>query len=127
MEKRREKVPCLGLEKMKTHSSPRFLIAPIVNPLLRRIEEAEAAGDVWRADYLRYLISDQWQERRRRALERDGYRCQSCGYRAYDVHHLTYARFGEEADEDLISLCRSCHDGEDNWIAYHTTPAKLGL
>jgi hypothetical protein len=27
-----------------------------------------------------------------------------------DVHHLTYVRFGHERLEDLLTLCRPCHD-----------------
>jgi 5-methylcytosine-specific restriction endonuclease McrA len=61
--------------------------------------------------YLRYLRSDLWREKRRRVLERDGYRCQVWRQHvATEVHHKTYARLGHEPLEDLISLCRACHE-----------------
>jgi hypothetical protein len=61
--------------------------------------------------YLRYLRSDLWREKRRLVLERDGYRCQVwLQHVATEVHHKTYARLGHEPLEDLISLCRACHE-----------------
>ncbi len=34
-----------------------------------------------------------------------------CGAHPVDLHHVDYQRLGEERDEDLRSLCRSCHGG----------------
>lgn len=63
------------------------------------------------AEYEAYLQSPEWRERRRRTLERDGYRCRVCNSPDnLDAHHRTYERFGEELDEDLTTLCRRCHD-----------------
>jgi hypothetical protein len=60
--------------------------------------------------YLRYLRSDEWREKRRLVLERDGYRCQLwLQHVATEVHHKSYAHLGHESLEDLISLCRACH------------------
>jgi DEAD/DEAH box helicase domain-containing protein len=67
-----------------------------------------------------------WEDQRRRARERDGRICRHCGAperpdRAHDVHHLEpFASFGYargkndaylEANrlENLVTLCRSCH------------------
>ena len=67
-----------------------------------------------------------WDEQRKRARARDGYRCRHCGVgeregRAHDVHHIQpfrtfgYARGQNdrylEANrlENLVTLCRSCH------------------
>jgi 5-methylcytosine-specific restriction endonuclease McrA len=61
--------------------------------------------------YFRYLRSDAWREKRRLVLERDGYRCQLWhAHVATEVHHTTYAHLGYEPLEDLISLCRACHE-----------------
>jgi hypothetical protein len=60
--------------------------------------------------YLRYLRSDAWREKRRLVLERDGYRCHLWQQHvATEVHHTTYAHLGHEPLEDLLSLCRACH------------------
>lgn len=42
---------------------------------------------------------------------RDGRKCRLCGDRSnnLEVHHLTYERFTRELQEDLITLCHSCH------------------
>ena len=67
-----------------------------------------------------------WEDQRRRARERDGRLCRHCGApersdRMHDVHHLEpFASFGYvrgrndaylEANrlENLVTLCRSCH------------------
>jgi len=60
--------------------------------------------------YLLYIRSDAWRERRRRALQRAGFRCQLCGEtRRLQVHHVTYVNLGNEKDEDLTALCWYCH------------------
>jgi hypothetical protein len=61
------------------------------------------------------------QAERLRALKRDGFRCRVCGrWPAGDadlelhVHHLRpWAGGGVTDDANLITLCRTCHDGPD--------------
>ena len=66
-------------------------------------------GDRYRV----WLGTDQWQYRRHQALERDEYRCQNCGSHAQlVVHHQSYDHVGDEWPQDLIVLCRECHDWE---------------
>lgn len=61
--------------------------------------------------YRDYLRTSEWTARRTAALRRAGYRCQVCNRRdRLDVHHRTYERRGREAPEDLLVLCRDCHD-----------------
>lgn len=61
--------------------------------------------------YTYYLNSIHWRHLRKRILIRDGFRCHDCqGHDQLNVHHLTYDRLGNELDEDLITLCRSCHE-----------------
>ena len=56
-----------------------------------------------------YLHSPAWQRRRQAALARAGWRCEDCGHtERLHVHHLTHARWGHEADEDLRVLCSAC-------------------
>lgn len=63
-----------------------------------------------RMAYRDYLRSDAWRKTRLTALRRFGYRChRCCSARNLDVHHLTYDRIGSEAADDLVALCRRCH------------------
>ncbi len=58
---------------------------------------------------------------RMRILDRDGRRCRICGRSADDhvdvelhVHHIRpWGRGGTTADENLITLCQTCHKGLD--------------
>ncbi|MGD0907850.1 MAG: HNH endonuclease [Candidatus Acidiferrales bacterium] len=47
----------------------------------------------------------------REVLERDGWRCQSCGcIEGLQVHHIRpRSRLGDDAAENLIALCALCH------------------
>lgn len=61
--------------------------------------------------YYDYLQTPEWQDTRKRAMKRAGFRCQVCN--AYgvrlNVHHRTYERRGYEENRDLIVLCENCH------------------
>jgi len=52
-----------------------------------------------------------YTELRRLILERDGWRCQKCGSsRNLDVHHVRgRSALGDDAETNLITLCRECH------------------
>jgi 5-methylcytosine-specific restriction endonuclease McrA len=47
----------------------------------------------------------------RQILERDNWRCQSCGsMQNLQVHRLTYrSQTGGDVEENLITLCAVCH------------------
>jgi 5-methylcytosine-specific restriction endonuclease McrA len=64
-----------------------------------------------RVFYLEYLNSDAWRSIRAQVIHRDRGRCR-CGADGSDVHHLTYQNLGNEKLEDLILLCRECHQTE---------------
>jgi len=59
----------------------------------------------------KYREQPEWQVRRVQALTRAGYRCQMCSSHdaTLDVHHNSYQNYGDERPEDLVVLCRSCH------------------
>ncbi|MFI5095626.1 MAG: HNH endonuclease [Candidatus Acidiferrales bacterium] len=44
-------------------------------------------------------------------MERDGWRCQSCGrMEGLQVHHIRWrSRLGGDEKENLITLCSDCH------------------
>ena len=62
-------------------------------------------------EYLEYIHSAAWRERRNRVVRRVGC-CQRC-YRKHHlhVHHLSYANLGKEPGADLLVLCNVCHSG----------------
>lgn len=61
------------------------------------------------------------KKQRMRILERDGFRCQLCGERpslnehiTLHVHHIRpFGMGGQTIDENLITLCHTCHEGLD--------------
>jgi 5-methylcytosine-specific restriction endonuclease McrA len=58
-----------------------------------------------------YLTSDHWRTPAAEARKRAGNKCADCGkQRKLDVHHVTYDRLGNERPEDLVALCRACHN-----------------
>jgi 5-methylcytosine-specific restriction endonuclease McrA len=59
----------------------------------------------------KYMEQEEWQVRRVQALTRAGYKCQACSRRdtTLDVHHNSYENYGNERPQDLIVLCRPCH------------------
>lgn len=60
--------------------------------------------------YPDYLQTEHWQQKREEAHERANGRCQVCNTTSsLNVHHRTYIRRGYELPEDLIVLCKGCH------------------
>ena len=73
----------------------------------------------WKYGAIRYR-GNNWSVQRKKALERDNYFCQICGYsEKLDVHHIIpFRNFSNyiEANqlENLITLCHSCHMKYEN-------------
>jgi hypothetical protein len=60
--------------------------------------------------YANFLASDEWN-RFTHALIDAGAKCLGCGTRkTLQFHHLNYDRVGRETANDLIPLCRNCHE-----------------
>ena len=57
-----------------------------------------------------YLKSATWKDIRNQVIERDKDICCHCRNKGYDVHHKTYKNWGNEKLDDLITLCRACHE-----------------
>jgi len=64
-----------------------------------------------------YLRSRRWRDFRTAMLDLVDGTCETCGLRedesrllVLDVHHVTYERLGCELAEDVLVLCRPCHD-----------------
>lgn len=59
----------------------------------------------------KYMASREWRLIRNEVIERAGDNCQRCHLATIDnVHHLTYERLGCELPNDLLGLCRECHE-----------------
>jgi 5-methylcytosine-specific restriction endonuclease McrA len=50
---------------------------------------------------------------RSKVLRRDGWRCQFCGNMLnLEVHHKQFrSQYGDDTEENLITLCAACHAG----------------
>jgi hypothetical protein len=69
--------------------------------------------------YEDYLKSEEWQAKRKQALAYAENRCQLCnGDGELHVHHRTYDRRGAEMPQDLIVLCKDCHEKFHNKGSY---------
>lgn len=63
-------------------------------------------------DFYQYIKTQAWEEMRQKVFRRDGFRCVVCGEeKNLNVHHLTYENLGAEKVSDMITLCRTCHQG----------------
>lgn len=64
-----------------------------------------------RFNYGAYLASRDWALLKRIVRERSGGVCENCHQRPYEeTHHTTYERMGHELPEDLMAVCRLCHE-----------------
>jgi hypothetical protein len=60
--------------------------------------------------YAEYLRHPRYRAIREVAMERAGWRCQQCGGRATEVHHVRYPRWGTfDVPENLVPVCHACH------------------
>jgi hypothetical protein len=64
-----------------------------------------------RRDYREeYLKSEHWKKKSREIRDRDKI-CRVCEKNSVDdVHHLSYDRLYDEREEDLVGVCRKCHN-----------------
>ncbi len=61
--------------------------------------------------YEEYMKTDAWNNKRMERIKMDGYKCQLCGSaKNLCVHHITYDRIGCEKMDDLITVCKKCHE-----------------
>jgi 5-methylcytosine-specific restriction endonuclease McrA len=77
-------------------------------------------------NYRKYLKSKLWKHIRRNVLRRDRWICASCGNKATEVHHISYdpATLKGERLEELMSLCRECHEAVGNDMFGMRRPMK---
>lgn len=106
-----------------------------MRPPRSRAKHSQVRGAA-RARYALYMDSPAWWERRRQWLA--NYRqahngqnptCVVCDKpwigRHGDLHHRTYEHLGCERNDDLIPMCRSCHDRLHAVIDFSLSLRKL--
>ena len=78
----------------------RVLLPPHSHPSYRQVQ------------YRAYMGSSRWKRRRLRYFRTFGKQCAACRTDTAPItlHHMTYERLGAELDDDLLALCRPCHD-----------------
>lgn len=74
--------------------------------------------------YTELLSNPQWQKKRLKIMERDNFCCVNCGddRTTLNVHHKKYItgkKPWEYKDEDLITLCITCHSIIESKKKYH--------
>jgi hypothetical protein len=63
--------------------------------------------------YFAYLHSPWWRARKAAVLVHRGARCERCASTSrLELHHRTYERLFREQPEDVVLLCRVCHQRE---------------
>lgn len=69
--------------------------------------------------YTQYINSRTWHLKRREVLKRDNKQCQTClSGEDLEVHHKSYEHLGNEPLEDLITLCKHCHEAITSSIRF---------
>lgn len=65
----------------------------------------------WRDYYDAYLVSTRWALLRVKALTMVNYKCIVCGSAdTLQLHHRHYKTLGEESLDDVMVLCKKCHE-----------------
>lgn len=66
-----------------------------------------------------YLQSKEWDTLRKQVLALYNYKCGDCDkLKSLEVHHITYKNWRHENLEDLIPLCRECHQTRHDKTGY---------
>ena len=67
----------------------------------------------FKSRYFDYLKSKKWAQIKLDLYESRGKQCEVCeSKRNVQVHHLSYKNVFNEEPEDLILLCKNCHEKE---------------
>lgn len=118
VEIREQCVECgVSIRAHRKISTPNWRELPEFDGALReRVAEERRSGAFVPApsqkpQYEEYLHSTEWRSKRALVLKRSSGECEGCGLsRATQVHHITYARLGNEMLFDLVAVCDECHE-----------------
>ena len=78
----------------------------------QRRKARTAARAPWPVRHKAHLNSKKWARIRQKVIVRDYGMCAGCGQPGLDVHHIHYRTLGVETGDELILLCRPCHEKE---------------
>lgn len=98
-------VPTDDVQTLITSARKRSMLTPSTDkghgpPVLKPLSE----------EYERYMRSDEWKRRRQEWIDfYDGHCCICRSSGPLEIHHNTYANFGNEQHDDCIPVCHSCH------------------
>lgn len=98
--------------KIKKPKKHRVHLVRLTNSL--RKEQKIKKTIVTKKQYLEYINSERWKNKKKRFLKYYNWTCAKCKKTPkdnifIDVHHLTYKNLGFETFKDVIVLCRECH------------------
>lgn len=97
----------LNNQEWEKQSKP---IAPTVTNLASFLPIPTTYTKTQYVEYSTYILSEDWNTKRKSRLAKDNYQCAICGTgKNLSVHHITYERLGSERLDDLITLCKDCH------------------
>jgi hypothetical protein len=86
------------------------------------------ASVILSAEYRAYIASDEWRDvKRRYRSSKLPQKCHVCGSLPVDLHHKSYKRFGNERLNDLLPLCRACHEAAHAFLKQPECSKKLTL
>lgn len=84
------------------------------------IPRSEGEGEIFSTLYKKqidknvykwYINSDKWRTFRNEIFKERGFHCELCSSKKnLHLHHITYENFMNEEKEDVMILCRSCHE-----------------
>lgn len=75
--------------------------------------------------YNAYIKSIFWKEIKRKYKK---YKCEICGdFENLELHHISYNRLFCERESDLITLCRTCHQKEHDYLEQKKRDVKTPL
>lgn len=75
--------------------------------------------------YKQYIENGSWKDKSDKYLQSNSI-CEICHkHTATQVHHNSYARIGEELEEDLTAICDRCHYGIHSMVPYIEDTVQL--
>jgi len=76
----------------------------------------------------KYIQSDKWKILKEKRLKIANRSCEICKRKNnLQLHHITYERLGDEIIEDLIILCKKCHQQQHDIYGYDRITLYLPL